>query len=187
MIEHIPKLQFIDTINTSKTNNTTITKNHTNKPNPNFTLKSSTIILNHNNTNKTKPNKKKLLTQTNYIPLNYYKNTQKTQTTFPIINNIHYSIPNNQTIQLNSNQITILNHDNNYINSNNKKIYPKKIEQILKNHSTINNILVTKIPNNQFNQKIKTIITLHTKTSTSSNKLNTYLHKHLTNYKIPHQ
>ncbi len=187
LIERIPRLRFIDAMGASETGGTAIAEGRADEPSPDFALESSAVVLGHDGASEAEPGEEGLLAQTGYVPLGYYKDAQKTQATFPVVDGVRYSVPGDRAIRLDSGRITMLGRGSGCINSGGEKIYPEEIEQVLKGHSAVDDVLVAGVPDDRFGQKVGAVVALRAGASASSDELGAYLREHLAGYKIPRQ
>ena len=65
------------------------------------------------------------------IPLGYYKDQEKTDSVYKVINGTRYSIPGDWCTVDEDGTITLLGRGSTCINSGGEKIYPEEIEEIL--------------------------------------------------------
>jgi acyl-CoA synthetase (AMP-forming)/AMP-acid ligase II len=78
------------------------------------------------------------------IPLGYYKDPEKTASTFPTIDGVRYSIPGDWCTVEHDGTLTLLGRGSACINTAGEKVYPEAVEDALKLHAAVEDALVVR-------------------------------------------
>ncbi len=92
------------------------------------------------------------------LPLGYYKDPDKTATTFPEVNGIRYSIPGDYATPEADGSITLLGRGSVCINTGGEKVYPEEVEEALKEHPAVLDCTVVGVPDERFGQAITAVV-----------------------------
>jgi fatty-acyl-CoA synthase len=120
------------------------------------------------------------------IPLGYYKDQEKTDSVYKVINGIRYSIPGDWCTVEEDGTITLLGRGSVCINSGGEKIYPEEIEEILKEHEEVLDALVVGVPDEKWGQAVVAVVECSEKTP-GADHLREHVRTHLAAYKVPKQ
>ena len=93
-------------------------------------------------------------------PLGYYKDEEKSDRTFKIINGVRYSVPGDFAQVDKDGTIHLLGRGSVCINSGGEKIFPEEVEEALKTHEAIRDAVVVGIPHPLFGEEIVGVIEL---------------------------
>ncbi|XOV85387.1 MAG: acyl-CoA synthetase [bacterium] len=119
------------------------------------------------------------------IPLGYYKDPEKTAKTFPTIDGIRYSVPGDWcTVEVDG-TLTLLGRGSVCINSGGEKIYPEEIEEVLKQHPSIDDALVVGVPDERWGQAVTGLVRLAERAVLQEEDLRVHVKSHLAPYKAP--
>ena len=92
------------------------------------------------------------------VPLGYYKDPEKSATTFLEIDGARYSVPGDFVRIEDGNRITLLGRGSNCINTGGEKVYPEEVEMALKAHPGVFDALVVAIPDERFGQRVTAVV-----------------------------
>jgi len=93
-------------------------------------------------------------------PLGYYKDTEKSDRTFRLIDGVRYSIPGDFAQVRADGSIHLLGRGSVCINSGGEKIFPEEVEEVLKTHGAVRDAVVVGIPHPTFGEQIVAVIEL---------------------------
>jgi acyl-CoA synthetase (AMP-forming)/AMP-acid ligase II len=93
-------------------------------------------------------------------PLGYYKDQEKTDRTFKVINGARYSVPGDFAQVDADGTIHLLGRGSVCINSGGEKIFPEEVEEALKTHRAVRDAVVVGIPHTRFGEEIVGVIEL---------------------------
>lgn len=119
------------------------------------------------------------------IPVGYYKDPEKSAKTFPTIDGIRYSVPGDWCTVEEDGTLTLLGRGSVCINSGGEKIYPEEIEEVLKQHPSVEDALVVGVPDERWGQSVTGVVHLAHGASLQEEDLRTHVKAHLAAYKAP--
>ncbi len=86
-------------------------------------------------------------------PLGYYKDSEKSERTFKLIDGVRYSIPGDFAQVDADGTIHLLGRGSVCINSGGEKIFPEEVEEALKTHESVRDAVVVGIPHPTYGRK----------------------------------
>lgn len=95
-----------------------------------------------------------------FVPLGYLNDRKKSEETFPIIAGQRYSIPGDRVRLLANGRMDFLGRDSNTINSGGEKIFVEEVEQAIKSHPAIVDVIVSSRPNERWGNEVVAIVCL---------------------------
>ena len=119
------------------------------------------------------------------IPVGYYKDPEKTAKTFPTIDGVRYSVPGDWCTVEKDGTLTLLGRGSVCINSGGEKIYPEEIEEVLKQHPSIEDALVVGVPDERWGQSVTGVVHLADGVTLQEEALRGHVKTHLAAYKAP--
>lgn len=119
------------------------------------------------------------------IPVGYYKDPEKTAKTFPTINGVRYSVPGDWCTVETDGTLTLLGRGSVCINSGGEKIYPEEIEEVLKQHPSVEDALVVGVPDERWGQAVTGVVHLADGSMLQEEALRSHVKTHLAAYKAP--
>ncbi len=91
-------------------------------------------------------------------PVGYYKDPEKSATTFPTIDGVRYSVPGDFATIGADGTINLLGRGSVCINSGGEKIFPEEVEEVLKLHPGIDDAVAVGIPDDRFGQAVTAVV-----------------------------
>lgn len=120
-----------------------------------------------------------------FLPVGYYKDQEKTDKTFKVINGERYSIPGDWVIVEDDGSLTLLGRGSNCINTAGEKVYPEEVEEALKFHDGVADALVVGVKDDKWGQSITAVVQMHEGQVADELELREFTKKHLAAYKVP--
>jgi 3-oxocholest-4-en-26-oate---CoA ligase len=93
-----------------------------------------------------------------HIPLGYYKDQQKTDSTFRVVDGRRYSIPGDYATVEEDGTITLLGRGSVSINSGGEKIFPEEVEEAVKQHPAVADAVVVGVPDDRFGEALTAVV-----------------------------
>jgi acyl-CoA synthetase (AMP-forming)/AMP-acid ligase II len=122
-------------------------------------------------------------------PLGYYKDEEKSERTFKVINGVRYSVPGDFAQVGLDGTIHLLGRGSASINSGGEKIFPEEVEEVLKTHPGVRDAVVVGIPNPRYGEEIVGVLELADipdgAEPPSQDELVSYVKERLASYKAP--
>ncbi len=125
------------------------------------------------------------LAQTGRVPLGYLGDPEKTARTFPVVNEIRYSIPGDRARLRSDGSIEVLGRDSTTINTGGEKVFAEEVEQALKHHPAVADAIVCGRPHERFGQEVAAIVQLRPGHSATLEQLAAACRTELAGYKAP--
>lgn len=119
------------------------------------------------------------------VPLGYLGDQAKTERTFPMLDGLRYSVPGDRARHLESGLIEVLGRDSVTINSGGEKIFAEEVEQALKHHPSVYDVVVCGRPSERWGQEVVAIIALREGATATDESLLEEAAKRLARYKLP--
>ena len=119
------------------------------------------------------------------VPLGYYKDPEKSARTFPEVDGVRYSIPGDRVVLEADGSLTLLGRDSVTINSGGEKIFAEEVEQALKHHPAVYDVVVVGTPNERWGQQVTALVQLRPGQRPSEAELNEAAAESITRYKLP--
>ncbi|WP_370617764.1 AMP-binding protein [Mumia qirimensis] len=100
------------------------------------------------------------LVVTGRLPLGYYKDPEKTQRTFPLVNGERASVPGDRAIVLEDGTIQLMGRDSLCITSGGEKIFTEEVEGVILDHESVADVLVIGLPDPEWGQTVAAVVSL---------------------------
>jgi 3-oxocholest-4-en-26-oate---CoA ligase len=119
------------------------------------------------------------------IPLGYWKDPEKTAKTFPVIGGARWSIPGDYCLLHADNSITLLGRGSVCINTAGEKVYPEEVEEVLKQHASVEDALVVGVPDEKWGSAVTGIVEISPGAKFDEEALRQHVRAALAGYKTP--
>ena len=93
-------------------------------------------------------------------PVGYYKDPDKSSTTFKEIDGIRYSVPGDFATVDADGAIQLLGRGSVVINTGGEKVFPEEVEEVLKLHPAVADAVAVGIPDERFGQVVAAVVEL---------------------------
>ena len=120
-----------------------------------------------------------------YTPIAYYKDPEKSASTFVTIDGNRYSIPGDWATVEADGSITLLGRGSVCINTGGEKVFPEEVEEVLKLHEAVNDAVVVGVPDDKFGQAIVAVVELNPDAAVDGQELIEHTKTKLAPYKAP--
>jgi acyl-CoA synthetase (AMP-forming)/AMP-acid ligase II len=118
-------------------------------------------------------------------PVGYYKDPEKTATTFRVIGDRRWITPGDHaTVDLDG-TVNLLGRGSSCINTGGEKVFPEEVEEALKLHGHVADAVVVGVPDPRFGQMVVAVVEPEPGGAPSEDELINALRDHLAGYKIP--
>jgi len=124
-------------------------------------------------------------------PLGYYKDEEKSERTFKVMDGVRYSVPGDFAQVDADGSIHLLGRGSVCINSGGEKIFPEEVEECLKTHGVVRDAVVVGIPHETYGEQIVAVVELDVAgvdgglTMPSEVELIDHVKERLASYKAP--
>jgi fatty-acyl-CoA synthase len=119
------------------------------------------------------------------VPLGYLGDPEKTARTFPVIDGVRYSVPGDRSRHEADGSLTLLGRDSVTINSGGEKIFAEEVEQALKHHAAVYDVLVVGTPSERWGQQVTALVRLRGSEAPGDDALRAVASEHVAAYKLP--
>lgn len=118
-------------------------------------------------------------------PLGYYKDAEKTAKTFRVIDGKRYSIPGDWATVAADGTLQLLGRGSVCINTGGEKVFPEEVEEVLKTHAAVRDVLVVGVPDDRFVEAICAVVELNGGTRPEPAELIAHVKERLAHFKAP--
>ena len=119
------------------------------------------------------------------VPVGYYKDPEKSAKTFVEIDGVRYSIPGDNARIEEGNRITLLGRGSNCINTGGEKVYPEEVEQAIKAHPGVYDVLVVGLPDEKYGQIVVAVASTQPGVAVNESDVINSVKSQLSGYKSP--
>ncbi|MEO3784731.1 acyl-CoA synthetase [Actinocorallia sp. B10E7] len=121
-----------------------------------------------------------------HVPLGYYNDPEKTARTFPVIDGTRWAILGDMARVEADGTIVVLGRGSGCINTGGEKVFPEEVEQALKAHPAVLDVLVAGVPDERFGERVAAVVELRPEAPVPGvEELRTHCREHLAGYKVP--
>jgi len=122
------------------------------------------------------------------IPLEYYKDPEKTAQTFVTApNGTRYSIPGDFATLEADGTITLLGRGSVSINSGGEKIFPEEVEGAVRRHPEVYDCVVVGVPDERWGSRVAAVVQARPGTEPHLDSIQEECRKHIAGYKVPRE
>jgi fatty-acyl-CoA synthase len=125
------------------------------------------------------------LAQKGRVPLGYLGDADKTARTFPVIDDVRYSVPGDRARLTADGVIELFGRDSVTINSGGEKIFAEEVEQALAHHPDVYDVVCAGRPSERWGQEVVAVVQLREGARASEEDLLGEAAKHVARYKLP--
>ena len=119
-------------------------------------------------------------------PLGYYKDEEKSDRTFKVIDGVRYSIPGDYAQVDADGTIHLLGRGSVCINSGGEKIFPEEVEEALKTHDAVHDAVVVGVPHPTYGEQVVAVVEpVEGAAAPSEAELIEHVKERLASYKAP--
>lgn len=119
------------------------------------------------------------------IPFGYYKDPEKSAATFREYNGERYSVPGDFAKVLEDGTIELLGRGSVVINTGGEKVFPEEVEEAIKLHPAVFDVLVVGVPDDRFGESITAVVALNAGASATEEEIADAVRGHLAGFKRP--
>ena len=189
LLAAVPGVRIVDTMGSSETGPQArqISNSAENIHKPRFALTDQNRVLSEDLSKVLAPGHdgSGWVAKIGFVPLGYLGDEAKTQKTFPTIDGIRYSVPGDRVRLLENGEIDFLGRDSVTINSGGEKIFAEEVEQALKHHVDVQDVVVSSRPSERWGNEVVAIVQLRDGVNLDSDSLISAAAEHIARYKLP--
>jgi acyl-CoA synthetase (AMP-forming)/AMP-acid ligase II len=128
-----------------------------------------------------------MLARRGYIPLGYYKDSEKTAKTFIQAHGTRWVVAGDMATVEADGTITLLGRGSQCINSGGEKVFPEEVEAALRSHPAIFDVLVVGVPDERWGERVAAVVQLRDRHTLSLEEMDAHARKHVAGYKVPRE
>ena len=121
------------------------------------------------------------------VPLEYYKDPEKSAATFITVDGKRYSVPGDSARLELDGTMTLLGRGSQCINSGGEKIYPEEVESALKAHPKVFDALVVAVADERWGQREAAVVEARPGEVPSLDELVDHCRTKIAGYKVPRE
>jgi fatty-acyl-CoA synthase len=125
------------------------------------------------------------LARRGHVPLGYYRDREKTERTFPVIDGVRYAVPGDRAVLEADGRLRLLGRDSVTINTGGEKVFAEEVEHALKHHPGVLDAVVVGTPHPRWGQQVTALVALRPGEARSEEALLRVARTHIAPYKLP--
>ena len=126
-----------------------------------------------------------LVAVTGLLPRGYYKDPEKTEKTFKLIEGVRWSVPGDWAEVNADGSLKLLGRGSVCINTGGEKVFPEEVEEALKTHPSVRDAVVVGLPDARFGERICAVVETDGEAQPTLAELSAHVHSTLAGYKAP--
>lgn len=126
-----------------------------------------------------------LLAVGGFVPLEYYKDPEKSARTFRTIDGVRWSFPGDYATVSADGTIKLLGRGTVCINSGGEKIFPEEVEEVLKQHPAVRDAVCVGVPDDRFGEAVVAVIEPGSDATPDAEDIVEHVKRLLAHYKAP--
>jgi acyl-CoA synthetase (AMP-forming)/AMP-acid ligase II len=119
------------------------------------------------------------------VPLEYYKDPEKSAATFITVDGLRYSVPGDMARLELDGTMTLLGRGSQCINSGGEKVFPEEVEAALKAHPKVFDALVVGVADERWGQQVAALVEPRPGEVPTLEELDEHCRTKLAGYKVP--
>jgi fatty-acyl-CoA synthase len=125
------------------------------------------------------------IVRTGHVPLGYLDDEAATNATFPVVQGERVAVAGDRARYTDGGQVVLLGRDSLVFNTGGEKVFVEEVEDLLKRHDSVVDVLVTGRPSERFGQEVVAVVQLTEPDACSPFDLRVWCGEHLARYKAP--
>jgi acyl-CoA synthetase (AMP-forming)/AMP-acid ligase II len=125
------------------------------------------------------------LAQRGHLPLEYYKDPDKTAATFVEVDGFRWAFAGDLATVEPDGTITLLGRGSSCINTGGEKVYPEEVEDVLKAHPAVFDALVVGAPDARWGERVTAVVAPRPGEKPTLDELQAHCRQALAGYKVP--
>ncbi|KAA1423035.1 AMP-binding protein [Mumia zhuanghuii] len=120
------------------------------------------------------------------LPLGYYKDPEKSERTFPVVEGERRSVPGDRAVVLEDGTIQLMGRDSLCITSGGEKIFTEEVEGVILDHPSVADVLVIGLPDPEWGQTVAAVVSLDPEApAIGADEVVAHVKERLASYKAP--
>ncbi len=126
-----------------------------------------------------------MLARRGHIPLGYWGDPEKTARTFVEHDGHRWVLPGDLARVEDDGSVTLLGRGSTSINTGGEKVFPEEVEEAIKAHDGVQDVLVVGVPDETWGQRVVAVVQPSSLGAPDLEELREHCRTHLAGYKIP--
>jgi fatty-acyl-CoA synthase len=122
---------------------------------------------------------------TGALPLGYYKDEEKSRRTFRVVDGVRYATPGDYAKVRADGSIQLLGRGSAVINTGGEKVFPEEVEEVLKEHPSVQDAACVGLPDERFGETICALVELAAGQEADPQALVDHVKSRLASFKAP--
>jgi 3-oxocholest-4-en-26-oate---CoA ligase len=118
-------------------------------------------------------------------PVGYYKDEEKSASTFKVVDGVRYSIPGDFAQVRADGSVHLLGRGSSSINTAGEKVFPEEVEEALKTHPTVHDAAVVGVPDPTYGEMVVAVVEPVADADVRSDELIAHVKARLASFKAP--
>lgn len=189
LLEFMPQAMLIDVLGSTEGGMATnITMAGVETPTAKFSAQPTTKVFDEND-QEVEPGSGVIgmVATSGIVPVGYYKDDEKSATTFRTIDGVRWSFPGDWATIEADGTMTLLGRGSQCINTGGEKVFPEEVEEAVKADPAVFDCLVFGVPDERFGERVVGVVSLEGGAQTSDEELRASTRERLAAYKLPRQ
>lgn len=189
LLELVPGLRIVDVLGSSETGRQGV---HTSDrasgaATGTFERSPTSVVLSADLAGVLEPGSPELgwLAQTGRVPRGYLGDPDKTARTFPVVDGVLHAVAGDRARVLADGAIELHGRDSVTINTGGEKVFAEEVEQALKRHPAVFDVVVVGRPSERWGQEVVGVVQLRPGTDPTDDELRAAAAAHVARYKLP--
>jgi acyl-CoA synthetase (AMP-forming)/AMP-acid ligase II len=155
---------------------------------PRFTLNEETTVLD-DDLRPVAPGSGTIghLARRGHIPLGYYKDEDKTASTFVEVDGVRWVLPGDMAKVEEDGTVVLLGRGSVSINTGGEKVYPEEVESVLKSHPAVFDAVVVGVPDERWGERVVAVVQSRPGGRPTLDEIQSYGRDKMAGYKVPRQ
>jgi acyl-CoA synthetase (AMP-forming)/AMP-acid ligase II len=189
LLELLPRLRIVDVLGSSETGRQGVQTSDTARgaSTGTFERSSTSVVLAADLSHVLAPGSPELgwLAQTGRVPRGYLGDPAKTARTFPVIDGVRYAVAGDRARLLADGGVELHGRDSVTINTGGEKVFAEEVEQAVKRHPSVFDVVVVGRPSERWGQEVVAVVQLRPGREPTDDDLRAAAAPHVARYKLP--
>ncbi|HEX5065053.1 MAG TPA: acyl-CoA synthetase [Myxococcota bacterium] len=189
LLEHLPQIRINDSLGSSESGGQALQVTQRGGPvtTGDFEIAAGSLVLREDLSGPVAPGSGEIgwLARRGVVPLGYYRDPEKTQRTFPVVDGVRYSVPGDRALLEADGKLRLLGRDSVTINTGGEKVFAEEVEHALKHHPGVLDAVVVGTPHARFGQQVTALVALRPGEARDEKALLAVARTHIAAYKLP--
>jgi 3-oxocholest-4-en-26-oate---CoA ligase len=152
-----------------------------------FKMDEHTVVLDADLTRRLAPDETETgwVARSGRVPLGYFGDEAKTKRTYPEIGGVRYAVPGDRGQFGPDGTIQVFGRDSVCINTGGEKVFAEEVEQALKRHPAVYDVVVAGTPNERWGEQVTAVVALRPGMKVADDELRDEAANVLARYKLP--